>query len=226
MDTFPAIHADSLARVFVRPDGGRVHALPPRDLRVERGECVALVGASGCGKSTLLGLLGLLEDPDGGSLTMFGTDVLRLGRSGKAQFRRRNIGVVFQNFCLLKDRSVRANVELPLLYAGLPPSARRERVDHWLERVALAHLGDRMPTELSGGQQQRVAIARAMASEPRLVLADEPTGSLDRATGEAVTTDLLAFCAATGAACVIATHDPALAERCHRIERMDVHARA
>ena len=221
-----AIDAHVLARVFARPQGDSVQALAPRSLRVASGECVALVGPSGCGKSTLLGILGLLEIPSTGSLAMFGTDVLRLGRSGKSAFRRRHIGMVFQNFCLLKDRSVRANVELPLLYAGLPPALRRDRAQYWLERVALAHLGERLPTELSGGQQQRVAIARAMAAEPRIVLADEPTGSLDRATGDAVTADLLAFCAATRAACVIATHDPALAARCHRVERMDEHAPA
>ncbi len=219
-----AIRAESLVRTFARADGHQVQALPARSIRARRGESVALVGRSGCGKSTLLNILGLLESPSSGDLTMMGIAVLGLGQGDKARFRRRHIGIVFQNFCLLKDRSVRANVELPLLYAGVEPALRRDRVDHWLARVELAHLAERRPTELSGGQQQRVALARAMVGAPGIVLADEPTGSLDAATGRRVTDYLLEFCAATGAACIIATHDHALAARCDRIEALDRHA--
>ncbi|HEX7687663.1 MAG TPA: ABC transporter ATP-binding protein [Burkholderiaceae bacterium] len=216
-----AIDAAGLSRIFHPPGASRVEALPPRDLRVRAGESVALTGASGCGKSTLLGLLSLMEAPSAGVLRLFGTDVSVLGRSARARFRQQHIGVVFQNFCLLKDRSVLANVELPLAYAELSPAKRRERALDWLGRVGLGNLAHRHPTELSGGQQQRVAIARAMATGPRLLLADEPTGSLDRDTGERVSDDLLRFCADTGATCVIATHDPLLAARCARVERMD-----
>ena len=223
-ETF-AIDAVGLSRIFHPPGASRVEALPPRDLRVRPGESVALTGASGCGKSTLLGLLSLMEAPSAGMLRLFGTDVSVLGRSARARFRQQHIGVVFQNFCLLKDRSVLANVELPLAYAELSPATRRERALDWLGRVGLAELAHRHPTELSGGQQQRVAIARAMATGPRLLLADEPTGSLDRDTGERVSEDLLRFCTDTGATCVIATHDPLLAARCARVERMDRDAR-
>jgi putative ABC transport system ATP-binding protein len=219
-----AIRACALTRSFGPAHGPRVVALPPRSLVAARGEAVALVGPSGCGKSTLLNLLGLLEPPSGGALAMLGVDVLELGHAERARFRLARLGFVFQDFCLLKDRSVQANVELPLIYAGIAPAERRRRVSHWLARVGLEALRDRAPRELSGGQQQRVAIARAMVVEPAIVLADEPTGSLDGATGERVADDLLSFCHATGASCIIATHDPALAARCHRIERMDTPA--
>jgi putative ABC transport system ATP-binding protein len=219
-----AIHACALTRWFGSPGGPQIVALPPRSFRAARGEAVALVGRSGCGKSTLLNLLGLLEAPSGGSLSMLGVDVLAIDHAARARFRLTRLGFVFQDFCLLKDRNVAANVELPLVYAGVAPPERRRRVGHWLARVGLEDLRERHPRELSGGQQQRVAIARAMVGAPAIVLADEPTGSLDAATGAGVTDDLLAFCAATGATCVIATHDPALAARCHRIVHMDTPA--
>jgi putative ABC transport system ATP-binding protein len=199
-------------------------ALAPRSFVATRGEAVALVGRSGCGKSTLLNLLGLLESPSSGTLAMMGVDVLSLGHDERARFRLGRLGFVFQDFCLLKDRSVQANVELPLVYRGIRRAERHRRVAHWLARVGLEDLRERSPRELSGGQQQRAAIARAMVVEPAIVLADEPTGSLDPATGERVVDDLLSFCRASGATCVIATHDPALAARCHRIERMDAPA--
>jgi len=219
-----AVRADALTRWFGPAAGPRVVALPPRSFVAARGEAVALVGPSGCGKSTLLNLLGLLESPSGGALSILGVDVLALDHAERARFRLARIGFVFQDFCLLKDRSVQANVELPLVYAGLAPALRRRRVSHWLARVGLDALRDRAPRELSGGQQQRVAIARAMVVAPAIVLADEPTGSLDRETGDRVMDDLLSFCESTGASCIVATHDPRLAARCHRIERMDAPA--
>jgi putative ABC transport system ATP-binding protein len=219
-----AIHACALARWFPSPFGSHVVALPPRSFHAARGEAVALVGPSGCGKSTLLNLIGLLEAPSAGSLSMLGVDVLGIDHSARARFRLTRLGFIFQDFCLLKDRDVAANVELPLVYAGIAPPERRRRVSHWLARVGLEDLRERHPRELSGGQQQRVAIARAMVGAPAIVLADEPTGSLDATTGARVADDLLAFCDAAGATCVIATHDPALAARCHRIVRMDVAA--
>jgi len=219
-----AVRACELTRWFGPADGARVTALPSRSLVAARGEAVALVGPSGCGQSTLLNLLGLLEPPSAGALSMLGVDVLALGHAERARFRLARLGFVFQDFCLLKDRSVQANVELPLVYAGMAPARRRRRVSHWLARVGLQAMSDRAPRELSGGQQQRVAIARAMVVEPAIVLADEPTGSLDRETGDRVMDDLLSFCEATGATCIVATHDPLLAARCHRIERMDMPA--
>jgi putative ABC transport system ATP-binding protein len=215
-----AIRARALTRWFGAPGRARVLALAPRSFSAARGEAVALVGPSGCGKSTLLNLLGLLESPSDGALSMLGVDVLAIDAAARARFRLTRLGFVFQDFCLLKDRSVQANVELPLVYAGVAPAERRRRVAHWLARVGLEALHDRPPRELSGGQQQRVAIARAMVGEPAIVLADEPTGSLDGETGQRVSDDLLALCDTTGATCVIATHDPALAARCHRVERM------
>jgi putative ABC transport system ATP-binding protein len=220
----PAIRALALSRWFHVPGGDRVDALSPRSLEVGRGEAVALVGHSGCGKSTLLNILGLLEPPSAGTLAMLGVDVLALPPAGRACFRLATLGFVFQNFCLLKDRTVRANIELPLQYAGLPPALRRQRVARWLAEVGLDGLGERLPSELSGGQQQRVAVARAMAGAPAIVLADEPTGSLDGPTGTRVVDLLLDACARGGASCVIATHDSALAARCHRVERLDDHA--
>jgi putative ABC transport system ATP-binding protein len=219
----PAVRARALTRWFGAPDGARVEALPPRSLEVGRGEAVALVGRSGCGKSTLLNILGLLEPPSAGALAMLGVDVLGLSAAGRARFRLATLGFVFQNFCLLKDRTVSANIELPLVYAGVAPVQRRQRVGTWLERVGLDGLGERLPSELSGGQQQRVALARAMVGAPAIVLADEPTGSLDGPTGARVVDLLLASCAHGGASCVIATHDPALAARCDRVERLDRH---
>jgi putative ABC transport system ATP-binding protein len=220
----PAIRARALARWFDAPGGGHVDALPPRSLDVARGEAIALVGRSGCGKSTLLNILGLLEAPSAGALAMLGVDVLALSHAGRARFRLATLGFVFQNFCLLKDRTVQANIELPLQYAGLPPAQRRQRVTRWLAEVGLEGLGARLPSELSGGQQQRVALARAMAGAPAVVLADEPTGSLDGPTGTRVVDLLLEACARGGASCVIATHDPVLAARCDRVERLDDHA--
>jgi putative ABC transport system ATP-binding protein len=218
----PAIGARALARWYDVPGGGRVEALPARSFEVARGEAVALVGRSGCGKSTLLNILGLLEPPSAGSLTMLGVDVLALSATGRARFRLASLGFVFQAFCLLKDRTVQANVELPLAYAGLAPAQRRQRVAQWLERVGLGSLGARLPSELSGGQQQRVALARAMVGAPAIVLADEPTGSLDGTTGTRVIDLLLESCARGGTACIIATHDPALAARCDRVEHLDL----
>jgi putative ABC transport system ATP-binding protein len=214
------LEARELSRTFATAHGP-VLALSPRDFRAAPGESVALVGRSGCGKSTLLNLLGLLEAPTTGRLAALGVDVLALDARERARFRLAHLGFVFQNFCLLKDRSLIENVELPLVYAGLPRAQRRSRVDDWLGRVGLRSLGHRRPGELSGGQQQRAAIARAMALEPRIVLADEPTGSLDAVTGARVFDDLLAFCRTSRATCVIATHDPLLAQRCHRIDYMD-----
>jgi ABC-type lipoprotein export system ATPase subunit len=214
------LQARGLARTFVT-EHGPVAALAARDLDARPGEAVALMGRSGCGKSTLLNLLGLLELPSAGQLSMLGVDVLALDARERARFRLAHLGFVFQNFCLLKDRSLVDNVELPLVYAGHAPAERRRRVDDWLTRVGLDALRHRRPGELSGGQQQRAAIARAMALEPRIVLADEPTGSLDAATGAIVFDDLLTFCRAARATCIVATHDPLLAQRCHRVLRLD-----
>ena len=217
----PAIVARGLARWYEESGGRRVHALASRSFVAWRGEAIALVGRSGCGKSTLLRLLGLLDPPDAGSLVMLGRDVATLDASGRARMRLDRLGFVFQNFCLLKHRSVLENVELPLLYAGVARRERMHRAQAWLDRLGVQDLGHRHPSELSGGQQQRVAIARALVGGPAIVLADEPTGSLDPDTGTRVMDALFESCAATGATCIVATHDLALAQRFDRIEHMD-----
>ena len=161
---------------------------------------------SGCGKSTLLSILGLLDTPTSGIYSLDGADVSRLGRLERSRIRNRNIGFIFQNFNLIGDLTVAENVELPLTYRGLSASERRRRVAESLERVAMSHRARHFPSQLSGGQQQRVAVARALAGDPAVLLADEPTGNLDSANGDAVMT-LLAQLHAAGSTIVMVTHD-------------------
>jgi putative ABC transport system ATP-binding protein len=212
--------ARALARSYASAAGTTVMGLPATSLQVEAGSSIAIVGPSGCGKSTLLNILGLQETATSGELLMFGAVVRNLNLRQSAELRLLNIGFVFQNFCLLHGRSVRENIELPLIYSGVPSSERRRASDAWLARLRIADLASRYPKELSGGQQQRVAIARAMVGKPKLILADEPTGSLDQETGSVVLEALLTSCADKGAACVLVTHDPAVAARCRLTQRL------
>jgi len=196
-----------------------VQALRAVDLGIEAGEMVAIMGASGSGKSTLLNILGTLDRPDGGRYTLDGQDVAVLGDKALAQFRNRKIGFVFQAFNLLPRYTATRNVELPLLYGGVPRPDRRRRAEAALTRVGL---GDRMhhqPNELSGGQQQRVSIARALVCNPVMLLADEPTGALDSET----TLQIMAlFCELhrAGMTIILVTHEPAVAEYAQRILRV------
>jgi len=193
----------------------KVEALHDVDLAVAAGEFVAIVGPSGSGKSTLMNIIGCLDTPTAGSYLLKGEEVGELSVDRLAEIRNRRIGFVFQNFNLLPQLSAFENVEMPLLFAGKGSRERRERTEHLLDQVGL---GDRMkhkPTELSGGQMQRVAIARALACEPDIILADEPTGNLDSASGIDIIT-LFAELWDKGHTLLLITHDPAIATRTKR----------
>ncbi len=190
-------------------------ALNDVSLGIDAGEFVAVMGPSGCGKSTLLNILGLLDSPSSGHYSFFGQDVTTLSESELTRLRRDSIGCVIQSFNLIDDLSVAENVEVALLYRNLPARERRERVAAALERVGISHRARHLPQQLSGGQQQRVAVARALVSAPRVILADEPTGNLDTANGNAVM-DMLIDVAKSGTTVVMVTHSltyAALAQR-------------
>ena len=180
-------------------------ALNEVSMEIAPGEFVAIMGPSGCGKSTLLNILGLLDRPTSGGYEFFGEDVARYGEGKLTRLRRDKIGFVFQSFNLIDDLTVAQNVEVALIYRGVPAGERKRRVQAALERVGIAHRARHRPQQLSGGQQQRVAVARALVSAPRLILADEPTGNLDTANGEAVMA-LLKQAAAEGVTVVMVTH--------------------
>ncbi|MEY4863731.1 MAG: Lipoprotein-releasing system ATP-binding protein LolD [Pseudomonadota bacterium] len=197
------------------PDaGGSLTILEDVDFEVEAGETVAIVGASGSGKSTLLGLLAGLDEPSNGKVIALDQDIFALDEDGRAQWRARHVGFVFQAFLLLPHMTALENVMLPLELAGRSDAGRVAR--EWLERVGLADRANHYPRTLSGGEQQRVAIARAFASRPPLLLADEPTGSLDHATGELIIDLLFELNREAGATLLLVTHDRALAARCQR----------
>ena len=161
-------------------------ALNGVSFEVKEGEFVAIMGPSGCGKSTLLNILGLLDNPTEGSYKLLDKEVGKLKEKDRTMFRKGNIGFVFQSFNLIDELSVEENVELPLIYMGVKHSERKERVKKMLERMSISHRTHHFPQQLSGGQQQRVAIARALVSNPKLILADEPTGNLDSKNGQEV----------------------------------------
>jgi putative ABC transport system ATP-binding protein len=212
------IRLEAVSRVF--PMGReRVHALRSVDLRIGPGEYLALTGPSGSGKSTLLNVLGLLDTPTSGRYFFESRDTADLDDGALAALRRTRIGFVFQSFHLVPRLSAAENVALPLMLARMAPPARRARVAALLARFGLAERAAHKPAELSGGQRQRVAIARAMALEPSLLLADEPTGNLDRASGHDVIAALEAL-NAEGLTVVLVTHDPELAARTRRRIRL------
>ncbi len=200
--------------------GQPVHALRDIDLNFEDGEYAAIMGPSGSGKSTLLHILGLLDRPDRGHYRLDGMETTEIGEERRAQLRRDRIGFVFQSFHLIPRLSAAENVELPLVLAGLAPAQRRERVARILAAVGLADRAHHRPDQLSGGQRQRVAIARATIMEPGLILADEPTGNLDRASGREVIETLEAL-NTRGLTLLVVTHDAELAARARRRIRMD-----
>ncbi len=205
------IHMDDVSKMFVTDDM-ETHALQGVHLDVRQGEYISISGPSGCGKSTLLAILGLLDSPSGGAYTLNGKSVQGLKLSERARIRNREIGFIFQAFNLIGDLTVYENVELPLTYRGMPGSERKQKVHAALERVGMGHRVKHYPSQLSGGQQQRVAVARALAGDPSILLADEPTGNLDSANGEAVM-DLMRELHRGGATIVMVTHDPRYA-RC------------
>ncbi len=212
------IRLDALSRVFLA-GGQAVHALREATLAIERGDFVAVVGPSGSGKSTLLHLLGLLDRPTSGSYRLGGQDVGRLGEPAQARLRREKIGFVFQSFHLVPRMTAAQNVELPLVLAGTPPAERRRRVAAALDSFRLTERAGHRPGELSGGQRQRVAIARSTILGPELLLADEPTGNLDRETGLEVLA-LLERLWRDGLTLVVVTHNSEIAERAARRIRM------
>jgi putative ABC transport system ATP-binding protein len=212
------VEATHISRVFPMP-AGPVTAVANVTLRIAPGDHLAIRGPSGCGKSTLLHILGCVETPTAGTLLFNGNDVTKLSDRQRSLLRLRRIGFVFQRFFLLPMLTAAENVELPQSEADVSKAERRKRTSELLDYVGLAARADHRPSELSGGEMQRVAIARALANRPGLLLADEPTGELDRATGEQIAT-LLDRVNADGTALVIVTHDPALAERCTRVLTM------
>jgi putative ABC transport system ATP-binding protein len=212
------VEARGVTRVFPMP-AGPVFAVRDVALRVSPGDHVAISGPSGCGKSTLLHLLGCVDAPSRGTLLFDGQDVATLGDRERSHIRLTRIGFIFQRFFLLPMLTAAENVELPQAEAGVAKTERRRRTAELLEYVGLTSRADHRPSQLSGGEMQRVAIARALANRPRLLLADEPTGELDQATGEQVAA-LLDRVNADGTALVIVTHDPALARRAQRILAM------
>jgi len=194
-------------------------ALNKLSLEIREGEFVAIMGPSGCGKSTLLNILGLLDDPDGGSFLFDNQEIKGTNERQRANIRKKNIGFVFQSFNLIDELTVFENVELPLLYLGVPSNERKTRVEEVLEKVKIMHRRNHFPQQLSGGQQQRSAVARAVVNKPRLILADEPTGNLDSKNGNEVM-ELLTDLNGSGTTVIMVTHSEHDASYSHRIIRM------
>ncbi len=216
--TGASVHLEGVSRVYAMGEQ-RVHALRALDLAFEPGEYVAIMGPSGSGKSTLLHLVGLLDRPSAGTYRLDGRDLSGSDDETLARLRRERIGFVFQAFHLIGRLSAAENVELPLMLAGMAPTERRRRVGEALEGLGLAPRAAHRPAQLSGGQRQRVAIARAMVTSPGLLLADEPTGNLDRASGREVLETLEAL-NARGITLLVVTHDPEIGDRARRVLRL------
>jgi putative ABC transport system ATP-binding protein len=212
------IRLEQLDRIFQVGDQ-QVHALRDVNLRIDKGEYLSLMGPSGSGKSTLLNIIGLLDRPSSGRYLLDGRDVTALSDEQKAQVRREKIGFVFQFFHLIARLSAQQNVEVPMVLGGLPPAERARRARELLERYGLGNRAHHRPEQLSGGQRQRVAIARATVMQPGVLLADEPTGNLDRASGQEVI-GLLEALHEQGTTLIVVTHDPALGQRAHRRLRL------
>ena len=209
---------DAVTKVFVT-DEVETHALSGIQLDLKKGEYLSIAGPSGCGKSTLLAILGLLDTPSDGTYTLNNRPVSGLKLSERARIRNREIGFIFQAFNLIGDLTVYENVELPLTYRGMGSAERKKRVQEALERVGMSHRMKHYPSQLSGGQQQRVAVARALGGDPVILLADEPTGNLDSANGEAVM-NLLKDLHRNGATICMVTHDPRYAQFADRTIRL------
>jgi ABC-type lipoprotein export system ATPase subunit len=213
-----ALQADELAKSVDLATGEQLHILRGVQISISRGEFVAVVGKSGSGKSTLLALLGLLSKPDRGAVHVAGHDTGRLSDSAKSHLRNAQIGFVFQNYSLLPHLTAAQNVALPFMQgSGVPARQMRHRVAECLESVGLQARHDAHPRQLSGGEQQRVAVARALAREPSVILADEPTGSLDETTAEHVLDLLIGAVRRRETALVLVTHDAEVAARADRV---------
>jgi len=210
---------EGIERVF-QVGGQQVHALRGINLQVAAGDYLAIMGPSGSGKSTLLNVIGLLDRPDRGRYHFAGRDMTTLGEDDQAQVRRNDIGFVFQAFHLVARLTAFENIELPMVLAEIAPGERRERVMEALQALGIESRKDHRPGQLSGGQRQRVAIARAIVMQPKLLLADEPTGNLDRSAGEEVM-QIFEQLHGQGLAVMVVTHDPQIGSRTRRIVRMD-----
>jgi putative ABC transport system ATP-binding protein len=215
------LKVDNLNKTFHTP-AGEVHAVRDVSFNADNGEMVAIIGASGSGKSTLLALLGLLDAPDKGSIDLDGVELANLDASGRTQYRSHQVGFVFQQFNLIPNLSARENVLLALEYSHWPKADRGRRADEMLALVGLdAEKSQRRPARLSGGEQQRVAIARAFAAQPQLILADEPTGSLDKSTGQKIVELLRSAASTQGATVLVVTHDEKVASQADRRLEID-----
>jgi putative ABC transport system ATP-binding protein len=212
------IELHDLSRVYRTADV-ETTALNQINLEIAAGEFIAIMGPSGCGKSTLLNILGMLDTPDAGKYNFLDQDVANCSERELSSVRKQNIGFIFQSFNLIDELSVAENVALPLLYQKVSAKESAERVQQVLERVNIAHRADHRPQQLSGGQQQRVAVARAVVTNPKLILADEPTGNLDTTNGEEVLS-LLGQLNSDGTTIVMVTHDPGHADHAGRVIHM------
>ncbi len=212
------IRTEELVKVF-RTDEVETTALNKVNLEVKSGEFVAIMGPSGCGKSTLLNILGLLDNPTDGKYFFLENEVSKFSERQRAKLRKENIGFVFQNFNLIDELTVFENIELPLIYLGYSAAKRKERVEAVMEKMQIVHRKKHFPLQLSGGQQQRVAVARAVVAEPKLILADEPTGNLDSSHGEEVM-NLIENLNQTGTTVIIVTHSQRDAEYAQRIVQL------
>jgi putative ABC transport system ATP-binding protein len=210
------LNVEKLSKTF-KTEGGEVHAVRDVTFHAADGEVVAIIGASGSGKSTLLSLLGLLDAPDAGSIDMNGTQLGHLDSGGRTKYRAREVGFVFQAFNLIPNLSAKENVKLALEFSNWPRDDRDARADAMLAMVGLdANKASRRPNKLSGGEQQRVAIARAFAAQPQLILADEPTGSLDKATGQKIVQLLREAANTQKTTVLVVTHDEKIANQADR----------
>lgn len=209
------IKTKSLKKIYTTEEV-ETTALNRVDFEVNEGEFVSIMGPSGCGKSTLLNILGMLDNPTDGEYYFLDEEVSRYSERQRANLRKSNIGFVFQSFNLIDELTVFENVELPLLYLGVSGSDRKRRVEEVLEQMQIMHRRNHFPQQLSGGQQQRVAVGRAVVANPKLILADEPTGNLDSAHGEEVM-KLLMDLHGTGTTIIIVTHSPAYADYAERL---------
>ena len=215
--TPPVIQMNGIIKRYYEGKGNELEILHGIDLTVRQGDFVAIVGESGSGKSTLMNIIGALDKPTSGTYLLDGTNVQAMPDSQLSVIRNKKIGFVFQNFNLIGRTSALKNVELPMLYAHVPPRQRTQRAKELLAAVGMAERADHQPNELSGGQKQRVAIARAMANDPSLLLADEPTGALDSATSRTVMDIFHRLNRQQGKTIVLITHSQHLAEECPRI---------
>lgn len=195
-------------------------ALNDIDLNITKGEFLSIMGPSGCGKSTLLNIMGLLDEPSNGSITVDGQSIKNYSSKATSRFRNEKLGFIFQSFHLISDLSVIDNVELPLLYRSISGKERRRLAAEALESVGLANRKSHFPSQLSGGQKQRVAIARAIVGKPAIILADEPTGNLDSVMGDEVMDILIRLNKDLGTTIVMVTHDERMAKKTHRLIRL------